>query len=58
VKAHPESWNVYDSLAEALEAKGDIKGALKNYEKALALVGDDVNRKRLSTTITRLRGTK
>jgi tetratricopeptide (TPR) repeat protein len=58
VKAHPESWNVYDSLAEAQETKGDIKGAIKNYEKALSLVGDDVNRKRLTTTITRLRGTK
>jgi tetratricopeptide (TPR) repeat protein len=54
VKAHPESWNVYDSLGEALEMKGDVKGAIKNYEKALALVGDDVNKKRLKTTLTRL----
>lgn len=58
VKAHPESWNVYDSLAEACEAKGDVKAAIKNYEKALSLVGDEINRKRISTTLTRLRGTK
>jgi tetratricopeptide (TPR) repeat protein len=58
VKAHPDSWNVYDSLAEALEGKGDVKGAIKNYEKALSLVGDDTNKKRLNTTITRLRAAK
>jgi tetratricopeptide (TPR) repeat protein len=58
VKAHPESWNVYDSLAEALETKGDVKAAIKNYEKALSLVGDEINQKRLSTALTRLRGTK
>ena len=58
VKAHPESWNAYDSLAEGLETKGDVKAAIRNYEKALALVNDEVNRKRISTTLTRLRGTK
>jgi tetratricopeptide (TPR) repeat protein len=58
VKAHPTSWNVYDSLAEALETKGDVKGAIKNYEKALSLVGDEGNKKRLSTTLTRLRAAK
>lgn len=58
VKAHPGSWNVYDSLAEALEGKGDVKGAIKNYEKALSLVGDDTNKKRLNATLTRLRAAK
>lgn len=58
VKAHPASWNVYDSLGEALETKGDVKGAIKNYEKALTLVGDEGNRKRLTGTLTRLREKK
>jgi len=31
----PDAWNVYDSYAEALNTKGDKKGALKNYEIAL-----------------------
>jgi Flp pilus assembly protein TadD len=34
VKTHPNSWNVYDSLAEAYEKSGDKKNALKNYQKA------------------------
>lgn len=58
VKAHPDSWNVYDSLGEALETTGDVKGAIKNYEKALALVNDDGNKKRLTDTLTRLRAKK
>lgn len=31
----PDAWNVYDSYAEALNDKGDKKGALKYYEIAL-----------------------
>lgn len=34
VKRHPDSWNVWDSLGEALNASGDKKGARENYEKA------------------------
>ncbi len=34
IKNHPESWNVYDSLGEALANKGDKKGAKEYYEKA------------------------
>ncbi len=37
VKNNPTSWNVYDSLAEALGRKGDKKGAIKNYEKAMEI---------------------
>jgi CubicO group peptidase (beta-lactamase class C family) len=33
----PESANVYDSLAEGLEARGDIEAALANYETSLGL---------------------
>jgi tetratricopeptide (TPR) repeat protein len=56
VKEHPDSWNAYDSLAEALEKSGDTKGAIKNYEKALSLVQDDVNKKRITATLGRLKG--
>jgi tetratricopeptide (TPR) repeat protein len=37
IKNHPGSWNVYDSLGEALNLKEDKKGAKKNYEKAYEL---------------------
>jgi tetratricopeptide (TPR) repeat protein len=34
VKRHPDAWNVYDSLGEALNNKGDTEGAKLNYETA------------------------
>jgi len=34
IKRHPDSFNVYDSLGEALAKKGDKKGAKENYEIA------------------------
>lgn len=34
IKRHPDAWNVYDSLGEALNNKGDKKGAKENYETA------------------------
>ncbi len=34
IKNHPDSWNTYDSLGEALNNKGDKEGARANYEKA------------------------
>lgn len=40
VADHPESWNVHDSLGEALAAKGDTAGAIANYSKALAMAPD------------------
>jgi hypothetical protein len=58
VKDHPGSWNVHDSLAEALAIKGDKKGAIESYSKALSLVKDETNRKRIEQTITRLRTSK
>jgi tetratricopeptide (TPR) repeat protein len=56
VSDFPNSWNVYDSLGEALEKAGDVKGSIANYEKALKLVVDDANRKRITETIARLKG--
>ena len=35
VKKHPESWNVFDSLAEAYAKKGDRENAVKYYNMAL-----------------------
>lgn len=35
VEKHPDSWNVFDSLAEAFAAKGDKKNAQKYYKMAL-----------------------
>jgi len=37
VEDHPESWNVHDSLAEALAADGDKEGAIRSYERSLEL---------------------
>lgn len=37
VKRFPEAFNTYDSLGEALNNKGDKKGAKENYEKAYDL---------------------
>lgn len=34
IKQNPDAWNVYDSLGEALNNKGDKVGARKNYEIA------------------------
>jgi tetratricopeptide (TPR) repeat protein len=50
---HPQSWNVWDSLAEGLERKGDKTGAVENYKKALTMAPDD-QKKRLNSTIARL----
>jgi tetratricopeptide (TPR) repeat protein len=41
IKRHPDSWNVYDSLGEALNNKGDKQGAKENYEKAYKLAPAD-----------------
>ena len=34
---HPESWNVWDSYAEALLAGGDTTAAVENYRKSLQI---------------------
>ena len=40
---HPESANVFDSLAEAYEADGQTTLAIKNYERSLELNPGNVN---------------
>lgn len=45
----PESWNVYDSYAEALLANGDREEAVANYRKAVELnPSRDAGRQRLA----------
>ena len=56
VRDHPDSWNVYDSLAECQEKGGDVKHAVKNYEQALKRVKDDANQKRITSTLKKLQG--
>lgn len=51
---HPGSWNVWDSLAEGLEKKGDRAGAAENYRKALAMAPDD-QKKRITDSLARLK---
>jgi len=52
---HPNSWNTYDSLGEALAGKGDVKGARANYEKALAMAPDEQQRARIRAILAGLR---
>jgi tetratricopeptide (TPR) repeat protein len=54
VKKHPDSWNVYDSLAEALAQSGDKKGSVENYTKALKLVKDEANKKRIEEVLKKI----
>jgi tetratricopeptide (TPR) repeat protein len=41
----PDSWNVWDSLAEGYLKAGDVKDAQQNYEKSLALNPENKNAK-------------
>jgi tetratricopeptide (TPR) repeat protein len=52
---HPNSWNTYDSLGEALAGKGDVKEARANYEKALSMAPDDQQRARIRTILAGLK---
>jgi hypothetical protein len=55
VKDYPKSWNVYDSLGEAYEKKGDKKLAIDCYTHALNMVTDDANKKRITQTLEKLK---
>jgi len=54
VKDHPESWNVYDSLGEAYEKKGDKKLAAENYRKAGSMVRNPDQKKRIDGVLKKL----
>jgi predicted alpha/beta superfamily hydrolase len=47
VELNPESWNVYDSLAEAYMNSGDAENAIKNYKKSLQLNPENTNAKEM-----------
>ena len=47
VKLFPDSYNVYDSLGEALLKKGDQDPAVKNYKKSLEINPDNENAKKV-----------
>ena len=47
VQDHPESWNVYDSLAEAYKEAGDRTRSIELYEKSLELNSENSNAVRM-----------
>ncbi len=53
VKDHPQSWNTYDSLAEALAASGKKEEAIIQYKKALGMAPAD-QKARIEGVLTRL----
>lgn len=55
VKDYPASWNTYDSLGEAYEAKGDKKKAIELYSKALAMTQDPTQKKRIEGILQKLK---
>jgi TolA-binding protein len=55
VKDHPTSWNTYDSLGEALAAKGDTKAAIENYTKAMSMTTDPAQKKRITDILAKLK---
>jgi tetratricopeptide (TPR) repeat protein len=54
VKDHPQSWNTYDSLAEAYGQKGDKKLAAENYRKAQNMTKDPEQKKRIAGILARI----
>jgi len=55
VEDYPDSWNAYDSLAEAYASRGDTKKAIQNYEKALGIVDDPQQKQRIETILARIK---
>lgn len=52
VKNYPNSWNAYDSLAEAFLAADNKAQALTNYEKSLLLNPNNENAKKMIKKLT------
>jgi tetratricopeptide (TPR) repeat protein len=51
VKAYPNSWNAYDSLAEGFLKSGDKKNALTYYQKSLEIDPTNTNAKDVIKTL-------
>ena len=56
-KTYPQSWNTWDSLAECYGNMGNKKLAIANYQKALAMVGDPGQKRRIEGAIAALNKT-
>ena len=54
VKKHPDSWNAYDSMAEAYGNAGDKKQSIANYKMALSKAPDD-QKERINKAIASMR---
>jgi Protein of unknown function (DUF2911)/Tetratricopeptide repeat len=55
IKDYPNSWNTYDSLGEALAAKGDTKASIENYRKALSMTTDPAQKKRIEEILAKMK---
>ena len=55
IKDYPNSWNTYDSLGEALAAKGDTKASIESYRKALSMTTDATQRKRIEDILSKMK---
>ena len=55
IQRYPDSWNVYDSLGEALAKQGKIKEAIENYEKALGMTNAENQKKRIENILKDLK---
>ena len=56
-KTYPQSWNTWDSLAECYGNMGNKKLAIANYQKALGMVGDAGQKRRIEGAIAALNKT-
>jgi predicted negative regulator of RcsB-dependent stress response len=54
IKRHPDSWNAYDSLGEALALKGSLQEAIDSYRKALAMTADAKQKERITGILAKL----
>lgn len=54
IKRHPDSWNTYDSLGEALAAKGSRQEAIESYRKALSMTEDSKQKDRINGILAKL----
>jgi tetratricopeptide (TPR) repeat protein len=55
VKDHPDSWNTYDSLAEAYALKGDKAQAIANYQRAFEMTKQEDQRTRIQEELNKLK---